>query len=244
MLLQHFLLQKSDSHTSECEDAIQFDLELGRFAVADGATEGFDSGRWANILVEGWVKSNSVIRTIDEFQLWLNEQSQLLQKDWSTRTLPWYAEEKARSGSYAAFVGVDVNYKELMWRAVALGDTCLVHIRNSEIFKALPLSSLEQFNSSPILVSSLPSMQRETINHVVIDSGSIESGDELLLLSDAIAMWYLKMHRDNRELIAKFESLLSSSNRELLINFFEEERRLNRLKDDDIAIVRAILKPL
>src|SRR6185295_9053535 len=54
------LLSKADAPFSECEDAIAADGEHLRFAVADGATEGFDSRRWARYLTRAWISPTSV----------------------------------------------------------------------------------------------------------------------------------------------------------------------------------------
>jgi hypothetical protein len=243
MLSQHFLLQKSDSHPSECEDAIGIDLKSNRFAVADGATESFDSGRWARCLVEEWVKAEPAAITREQFQSWLAKQGQSLQDMWSQKTLPWYAEEKASKGSYAAFVGLQftINDNSIHWDTIALGDSCLVHKRNGKVDVSLPLSNSENFNSSPILVPSLLSMQKEIISQIVIASGTALPGDEFLLFSDAVAAWYLKGLEENDQSLSTFESFLSSSQTNYLSEFFNSERKLKKIKDDDIAIVRVKL---
>src|SRR5436309_10873140 len=59
LVITSALLPKAESVGAECEDAIAINRPLGRFAVADGATEGFDSRRWARYLVKGWTSRTS-----------------------------------------------------------------------------------------------------------------------------------------------------------------------------------------
>ena len=60
------------------------------------------------------------------------------------------------------------------------------------LVKSLPLSRSESFNTAPVLVASDSSLHETSMKSVVIDSGSCESGDVLLLMSDAVASWYLQ----------------------------------------------------
>src|SRR5918911_471453 len=126
---RQFLLPKSGHTLSECEDAVGADLVNGRFAIADGATEAFDAGSWARLLAHGWVSMKEAALTPEEFRAWVLERGRALHDSWSGLSLSWYSEEKARAGSFAAFVGVQLDFESGVrgWRAIALGDACLMH---------------------------------------------------------------------------------------------------------------------
>src|SRR5947209_20302168 len=104
--VNQFLLPKEGAQASECEDAIGVNAAAGRFAVADGATEAFDARSWAQQLAHGWVAAEPPLLTRAAFGAWVTEEGTALHGSWQGRALPWYAEEKARRGSVAAFVGV------------------------------------------------------------------------------------------------------------------------------------------
>jgi hypothetical protein len=70
---------------------------------------------------------------------------------------------------------------------------------------------------------------------VVIDSGDCESGDVLLLMSDAVASWYLQCF-ENDELDAD-DHFFAQPDVELS-EFFDRERLAGRIRNDDLAIVR------
>ena len=231
---QQILLPKSGFAPSECEDFIGINEQNCRFAVADGATEAFDARSWAQRLAHNWVRSDSAL-TAETFHDWIAAEGLALHSSWNELTLPWYAEEKARKGSFAAFVGVEFNLAAEVpsWKAIALGDACLFHCRDGSLLKSLPLSDAASFNSAPLLVASDPALYRSSAHALVIDSGACQNKDVLLLLSDAVAAWYLE-HFEQSD----FSRVVESNDEAAIVGFFENERAAGRIKNDDIAVVR------
>lgn len=244
---QQFLLPKSGHALAECEDAIGVSSSALRYSVADGATEAFDSQSWARRLAQGWVEREPPALALEDFRVWVAAEGQRLHSSWCNLQLSWYAQEKALDGSFAAFVGLqfelDQNSQELYeslprWRAVALGDSCLVRCRNEEIEEALPLKNHESFNSAPLLVPSLGRLQEAALSHTVVCGGQVAPGEVFLLLSDAAAAWYLMMSAQRDPARVEFDTLLAAARDQELRRFFQEERTAGRIKDDDIAIIR------
>ena len=229
---QQVLLPKSGLEPFECEDFIGIDEQNCRFAVADGATEAFDARNWAQRLAENWVRSDSAL-TPDTFHDWVANEGIALHATWNQLTLPWYAEEKARKGSFAAFVGVelDLGSEAPSWKAIALGDACLLHCRDGALIKSLPVSESASFNSAPLLVASDPALYKTSAGSVVVDSGRCQNNDVLFLLSDAAAAWYLERFEQNN-----FTDVLRDNPE--AANFFENERLAGRIRNDDIAVIR------
>jgi hypothetical protein len=230
-------MPKSGCELSECEDVTAINLTRNRFAIADGATEAFAAQSWARQLASSWVDSESQLLTADEFRSWVLDQGRLLHETWSGVQLSWYAEEKARGGSFAAFAGVqlDLDRDAPCWQAIALGDTCLIHLRHEQIVKALPLTKSDCFNATPWLVPTQAFLLDSVGEHIVVGSGAVEHGDFLLLLSDAVAAWVF-MLSEKGELVSHFNSLLRGQNQELTA-LFTGEREAGRLRDDDVAII-------
>ena len=238
--LRQLLLPKLHHEASECEDAIAIDTQTCRFAVADGATESFDARNWAQRLAQHWVQRKSTL-TVEEFREWVAAEGRELHDSWNGLTLSWYSEEKARYGSFATLVGLelDLNAEPPSWRSIALGDACLLHCRNKMLLKSLPLSGSEGFNSGPVLVASDSSLHESSMKSVVTDSGTCQDGDVLLLMSDAMALWCLQRF-ENRDL--DVEQFLSTKTDEELREFFDAERMAGRIRNDDLAIVRIEVK--
>ena len=238
--LRQLLLPKLDHKASECEDAIAVDTQTFRFAVADGATESFDARNWAERLAQHWVQRKSTL-TVEEFREWVATEGRELHDSWTGLTLSWYSEEKARYGSFATLVGVelDLNTESPSWQAIALGDACLLHFRNKTLLKSLPLSGSEGFNSGPVLVASDSSLHESSMQSVVTDSGTFQDGDVLLLMSDAAASWCLQRFENGNFDVDQF---LSAKSDEELREFFDAERMAGRIRNDDLAIVRIEIK--
>jgi hypothetical protein len=240
VIARHFLLPKEGSGAEECEDAFAWSADSRRFAVADGATEAFDARRWAVRLAETWVAAESAPLTVEEFRPWLAEQGEWLRASWEGRKLSWYAEEKRRAGSFAAFVGLRLEERgrRVRWDAVALGDSCLVQTRGGRVETAMPVSAHEEFNSAPPLVPSNEAVREAALAKLVSAGGEAERGDVFLLMSDALSAWYLESLSKSDGRAAQFDSLLAASENELLARLLRGERESKRLKDDDVAAVR------
>jgi len=236
--LRQFLHPKTGHAPAECEDAIAYNLSSHRFAIADGATEAFDARTWAEQLVTSWVLQEGC-SSATEFWDFVAEQGLILSDSWSKLKLSWYAEEKARAGSFAAFVGVEIDVDAGSWQAIALGDSCLIQLRKNKIVKAFPISAAAEFNSTPILAPSNTGLQTDAALQIVSKTGDLENGDKLLLLSDAVAAWFFQIDENHDlDLLHRFTSLIDRGDEVSLANFFETERSAERLKDDDIAVLR------
>ena len=245
------LLPKSGSSREEYEDGFGVSESKGRFAVADGATEAFDAGAWARRLAESWANESEPgqswtnvdvepPRTPEEFLRWAELCGEAWDYDWrARRALPWYAEEKRRDGSFAAFVGIEFvkTEKGLMWHAAAIGDSCLLRVRGGELIEAMPLDDHRLFNSTPRLVPSVAAGNRLTTSDVCIRHGHAEPEDFYWLLSDAMAAWCLRALTEDRARFAEFERVSLSNEREAFERFVETERNSDRLRDDDITFI-------
>jgi len=241
--ITRYLLPKHGNEMSECEDAIGVNETRYRFVVADGATEAFDAGNWSRRLAQNWVDREGLL-TASEFWQWLIEEGQALTESWKGQQLSWYSEAKQRLGSFAAFVGVEIDFTESRpnWTAIALGDSCLVHARGNELMDSFPISNSTLFGSAPILAPSAAATNSHASNEIAVSSGRLESGDEVFLLSDAIASWYLRLsEQSDASTRDQFGELLNDNNRHGLEEFLELQRTSGRLKNDDIAIIRLML---
>src|SRR5665213_1762937 len=181
-----FCAPKAGNTKSEYEDAfrprnrmISKKDKVFRFAVADGATETSFSGIWAKQLVRAFCKG--LLDGPD-----LSEHLFSLREHWHTivsrKLLPWYAEEKVRSGAFAALVGLILEEKDSRkgsgnWRAMALGDSCIFQLRNTRILECFPMKQSEDFNNSPLLLPSKIIAGEPELGELPMVSGSWLSGD-------------------------------------------------------------------
>lgn len=235
-------LPKRGNSNDEYEDAafptdcVEETTNLFRCAVADGATETSFARYWAQLLVEGYVKQISM----DELKSRWNESI-------SQKSLPWYAEEKAESGAYAALVGLTLTEEadgEGTWSSEALGDSCLFHVRDNRVTRMFPLKKSADFNSRPVLLSSNAGEDADTEKHWKKEEGKFKHGDKFYLLSDAIACWMMKREEEDGDAASFLASLTSQE----LLTAFSELQRENiddegrpMMRNDDVTLMEILI---
>ena len=174
---------KRGNRAAENEDATAVSPDALRFAVADGATEGWESGPWAARLVAAHVASPPEPAS---FADWLAAIRNGLPAT-EDGAQPWYVAEKQAEGSFATLAGLELcprGESEWTWRAVAVGDSCLFHVRAGELALAFPLESAAAFGNRPALV---PSARTAACPEPQWYAGRAGAGDLLLLATDAAA---------------------------------------------------------
>ena len=231
-----FWLPKEGNLPDEYEDAFAFNLEKRRFAIADGATEASFSGRWARILVQGFLDKPLLPSTCLED--WLKP----FQEEWASKIdwkqLKWFAEEKARQGAFSTLLGFELqNMVDDVgcWSACAIGDSCLFQVRNDSLIASFPSTSSNEFGRSPALLRSIldKHSEKQPINFL---SGQWLSGDFFLLATDALAQWFLTERENNRKPWRRLTALKSQKTfQEFVIRARLRSRR--RLKNDDMTLL-------
>jgi serine/threonine protein phosphatase PrpC len=175
---------KPGSRTAENEDATAADPKRVRFAVADGATEGWQSGGWAAHLASAYIRRPPSPADFDD---WLA----VARREWTppaTRGAVWYTEVKTEQGSFATLLGLEFRQAQsppgLAWKAVAVGDSCLLILRKGRFEVTFPISSVTEFGNTPPLVPSSPERKCPAPEWL---AGRAEPGDLFLLVTDAVA---------------------------------------------------------
>lgn len=231
-----FLLSKEGEPQYRREDAAAVDPDGLRFSIADGATEGLDSKRWARYITKAWVAPSTAKVDMSALSECLKLLGERQGQRWLGRELPWYLEEKSRNGAFAAFLGLDLQ-RSPTWDAIAIGDCCLFVERAGSLIESFPLSSPEQFGSTPILLPSMVLRYPSYINALRMKSGRLHAGDRLLLMSDAIACWYLRCWMEDVSVRDDFNYALTNQNKVVLKRIIASERENKQLRNDDVAIM-------
>jgi hypothetical protein len=177
---------KRGSRAGENEDAAAAAADGLRFAVADGATESWESGPWAAHLAAALVGRPPAPADFADWLAAARGDWFALDDDEDAR--PWYAAEKQREGSFATLLGLELRRSrrpgEWAWRAVAVGDSCLFHVRAGRLVQAFPVESAAGFGNRPPLVPSSPAAGCPEPEWC---AGRAAPGDLLLLATDAAA---------------------------------------------------------
>lgn len=174
----------------ENEDSFDGNRRSGRYAVSDGASTAARSEVWSRILTEAFVRER-----VDPL---CTEGLGALRDRWwkqvDSGSLPWFAQTKLLEGSAATFLGVA--FADGRYRAEALGDSCLFHMREGKLLTVGPLVRSEQFTRTPPLVYTHPSIELAQ-DDVWIQEGEHQPGDVFVLATDAVAKHLLRRHEQD-----------------------------------------------
>jgi hypothetical protein len=224
-----FSLPKRGNAPEECEDAFAGDPAAGRFAVADGASESAFAGAWARVLVE------ACVATPERWSSWLQSAQARWQAQFEHQDMPWFVEGKFAEGACATLLGVAVDppakAQPRSWKARAVGDCCLFHVRQGSLLGAFPVTRSTDFDNQPALLSSrsrAPRIRRQRM------TGDWQDHDSLLLMSDALAQWFLLAIETGRR---PWEALSSLQTEKDFAQAIEELRDQKELRNDDVTLL-------
>jgi len=194
-----FELAKEPENLEQNQDAWWLNAEDGIAAIADGVTSGIFSRQWARILtraaVDGWPDPSDEER----FPAWLAELRAKWETEIDTAGLAWYQRAKLREGGFSTLVwlrllendalrdGQEASPAEVM----AIGDSCVFHVRNDELLESFPLDAASEFDSSPLVLGSVDLNRDDQLQFERMEI-SCCAGDMLVLCTDAVAAWALQ----------------------------------------------------
>jgi Protein phosphatase 2C len=244
-------VQKAGNEPEEFEDAF-FPRRVvdgaaaagARFAVADGATESSFARLWASILVRlhGRVglTADTLPGALPRWQgYWLGRVGR--------RALPWYAEEKVRQGAFTAFAGLTIggpvggDRRRIRWEAVAVGDSCLVQVRDDAVLAVFPLTSSAELNDRPVLISSNPVANARLEDHIRRTDGDCRADDAFYLMTDALAGWFLRALEDGERPWHVLRDLSTEDEAAPFGPWIDELRSTRRIRNDDVTLLRVTL---
>lgn len=233
-----FFLHKDGNQPEEYEDAFAGNPKVGRFAVADGASESSFASLWAKLLVEGYVG----VREGRTGLGWMSP----LQHRWAEEVdqveVDWFGEEKRQAGAFATFLGLSFKKpqddNDGRWQASVVGDCCLFQVRDGDLVGSFPLSKSSDFGIRPQLICSRAKPGRDELSLTQKKVGRWKTGDRFFLMTDALAQWFLGRNEEKRK---PWESLLKRVTQTdaaaMMTAYVEQLRSGGELKNDDVTLV-------
>jgi hypothetical protein len=238
-------LPKAGNTAEEYEDAWAVEDESDeasdrfRCAVADGATEASFSGLWARLLTRGYCDGVFPdAPTLCDFAP--------LQGAWEREVaaipLPWYAEEKARSGAFSSLLGLTIAAANGpdggRWEALAVGDSCLFQVRDDRLLTAWPLAAAADFTNRPTLLSSHPARNDAVTDQLAPVAGDWLPGDAFYLLTDALACWFLLAREASGQPWRDLDAVATADGSDPFIAWIADLRADRALRNDDVTLLR------
>ena len=122
------------------------------------------------------------------------------------------------------------------YQILAIGDSCLFHLCDASLLKSLPLSHVADFSNSPYLLASQHRYNLDLEGHIYTSSSSAHAGDTLLLLTDALAQWFIHEIEQGNDPAAEVEEVLVESDPRSFLAWVET-RRATGLRNDDVTLL-------
>ncbi len=238
--------QKKGNKPEEYEDASAYDSgePVTLVAVSDGATDAFESRYWSRALVDQFVKQPPEPDPQVLLE-WLEAPIEGWRGYIQWEQLAWYAEEKARRGSFATLLGMNFQWVQVVpgeddasvvhWRALSVGDVCLFQFREDTLVTAFPVQHSEEFGTTPALLSTRLDYSRKTVEELKVGEGDARIGDVLLVMTDALAAWFM---RDVEAGQKPWQTLLALTS-ESFVEFVEHLRQGGEMRNDDVTLLIA-----
>ncbi|RSS45669.1 hypothetical protein [Streptomyces sp. WAC08241] len=241
-------------------------------AVSDGASESLLAGAWARQLAHGAVMSMAaadeepggreddlsrafvedlLARTVDQWDGYISDYQ--AERAARGRPIAWYEQPGLDKGAFATLVAVHMRAAPAVpetsgaarcwvWRAFALGDSCLFHLRDDRLVTSFPITDSHDFGITPQLLGSRNRDAGLIADRVSTATGELYAGDELLLATDALAAWLLSHPEIDSGGAGKQLGNLADLDRELFAEWVQSERDKSRMRNDDVALIRMRVK--
>ena len=195
-----FKLAKDAEHPEENQDAFRADADRGIAAIADGVASGIFAGQWARILTEATVAEPPDPGDQAAFGVWLAARREAWSAEIDVSQLAWFQKPKLREGAFSTLLWVEITpiderdrQPEDPWRlrALAVGDSCLFHLRGEELLRAFPIEKAEALEADPVVIGSID-LNRDDLLEFKSYEAICRPGDLLVLCTDAVADWALR----------------------------------------------------
>jgi hypothetical protein len=238
-----FWLPKAGNPIEDWEDACAYSEARSLLSLSDGASSSFRAHEWASTLVTDFLASPPTAPNLPALEVWVAERAARFE----TLPLPngdaWYVDEAAGRGAFATFLGfamdADGGTDETDWTAIAVGDSCLFHVRSGRCVHAFPVSAPDAFTTTPALLSSKELDRSYGARDAVIAQGRCAPGDVFLLATDALAQWALQAALEDDGVW----SMLAGLRHETFLALLATLRGADAIQNDDVTLVRALVEP-
>jgi len=214
-----------------------------RFVVLDGATTAYDPVRWVDQLVRSFGGAAGPRLEPAAMRAWFAE----MQDQWAA-DVPYFdsiIEERkfTEVGSFATMLGFEIDELDgpgPRWRAVALGDTVLFHLRSGRLIDVFPPMGPDDFGTLPDGVHTARASLDRMTERLLTGGGTLQAGDFLFAATDAMAQWILRaVERDEASLWPALTTLVHP---DVFARLVEDQRReqdsAKRMKNDDVTLMR------
>jgi hypothetical protein len=220
-----------------------------RVVVADGASESMLAGKWARWLTVNFGATGAATRSKPGFlaayraatEQWAFEVERYVEeRDQRGTPIQWYEEPGLAKGAFSTVIVLDVSRDDEgqgSWRAAALGDSCVFHVRGDAVRLSFPLEDAAAFSNQPPLLPSRAADEELVRRNISLRRADWRPGDTFYVVTDALAAWFLRASAADQR---PWEPLrdLDTADAPDFSTWVGLKRDEGELRDDDTTLVR------
>jgi hypothetical protein len=218
-----------------------------RVVVADGASESLLAGRWARWLTDAFGSTRKATTLRPGFlrayrnatEGWGAEIDRYVEeRDRQGKPIAWYEEPGLVKGAFSTVLSVELARTSDLggwWRAAAVGDSCVFQVRNECVLRSFPLDNADAFSNYPPLLPSCAAADDTVLRNVAVLRGLWEPGDDFYIMTDALAVWFLRANSYRYRPWDPIRDLQTPLHFSSWVNCKRDE---GELRNDDTTLVR------
>lgn len=218
------------------EDCFSADEKSGHFALSDGASESYDSKRWAQLLTDRYLAAPDF--TPD----WVADAVRAYGRGVDFDSLSWSQQAAFDRGSYATLMTLACQPETNELDVFSIGDCLAVHCVGGAKSATFPFTTPEQFDARPELLST-----RAEANAFVAKSFFYKShtvtwpcipGAQVLLVTDALGQCLLRDINGGGDVL---QTLLDVCEHDEFESIVLALRAAGDIRLDDTTLVRLVV---
>lgn len=239
MFVKVLQLHKRDSYEYRfIQDKYSINLKQKVVSIADGTTQSYDSGYWANLLCEHFT-NNPKFQTSTLVKEFKEEAIKVKNRDVQFSPNPAKAaleRDKLKKGSTSTFLGIQIENNNTL-RVVSLGDSNMFILNDNMIKKSYPFKNVKELDTNNDFLNN-QNLLEDKIDPDLFKTATtqIQNKDKIVLTTDALSRFLFK-YPDKINVILEIDSF------EKLHDFITEQWGESLLEEDDITAVVIELNP-
>lgn len=238
-------IPKENEQIKDCQDHLEIDIAKKCCAIADGSSQSFYPGIWAELLVQHFCKNPEV--NSSNWEAWLED----IQLEWlstvrnrvdtaKTSGNPSWIEGinsiNLKKSATSTFIGLQF-LEDRRIKVCIIGDSCLFVVKGNKV-ESYILRSSRDFNDRPKYFASYSKDNdfKPDFLDISLDESTSKLTTHLVLATDALSE-YILAHSEKRVNI--IENILSISSQEQFKDFIGAARTdsIGNMKNDDVALI-------
>jgi len=240
-------LPKEGENSEDCQDEFVINDDTRTYALADGASQSFYAGIWANLLTKRFVSDSGI--TEGNWREWLDP----VQSEWlelvkeraaaacESKIHTWpeiHNQLTCLTPATSTFLGVQFYDNDNYLDVSIIGDSCLFIFQNGNLSHSYPCQSSHEFDDRPAYFASYSKNNDYSpqILHIQLDFSSSESID-IIMATDALSEYIFKCIEQRKNIYSDLQRVINKQEEFSAFVQVARENKEIKMKNDDVALI-------